>query len=191
MRRLSFITFAILLLLPPVAAPDKIEHYISKEFSSDQIAVYSFILKSYRTLLRPTYRNMLAKTFYLQDVTEPLDTGELKRGQGCLKGIDLEVLPKDKIPTVHRFPEQKWIPLSVKSASGVKCVDSTPSKSRICWQTEGALYLTEILFDRGQTHALLGFGVRCAVQCGWGEIVILEKADGHWLRKAVCEEWYI
>jgi|SRR5215813_6321552 len=72
-------TSTIRLSLPSPAAPDKIVRYVSTEFSTDQIAVYSFILKSYRTLLKPTYRDMLAKNFYLEDETRSLDVRELKR----------------------------------------------------------------------------------------------------------------
>ena len=174
-----------------IAAPEKIERKVTTEFSPDQIAVYSFLLKSYRTLLKPSYRDMLAQDFYLEDETEPFDMKELKPGRGCLKRIDLEDLPKEEIPTVHRLLEQKWLPSYVKSASGVKCVDSPKSNSQICWRTEGALYLTEILFDKSHTHALVGFGVGCGMHCGWGEVAILEKVAGRWRRQAVCDEWYI
>ena len=192
MGRLSIaVVLTILLCIPSVAAPDKIEHYVSTEFSPDQIAVYSFILKSYRTLLKPTYRDMLAKNFYLEGETGPLDVGELKRGRGCLKGIDLETVPREKIPTVHRLIEQKWLPSYVKSARGVKCIDSQLSKSNICWQTEGALSITEIGFYKRHRHALVGFDVHCGMQCGWGQILLLEKVNGHWHRKGVCLEVYI
>jgi hypothetical protein len=76
MGRLSIaVVLTILFSVPSVAAPDKIERYVSTEFSPDQIAVYSFILSSYRTLLKPEYRDMLAKNFYLEDETDPLDIG--------------------------------------------------------------------------------------------------------------------
>lgn len=189
-RRATLIVCATLLLLRLGAAADRIEHHVSQEFPPpDQIAVYSFILRSYQTLLKPTYRDMLAKAFYLEDETEPLDIRELRRGRGCLKGIDLESVPKDEIPTVHRLAQQRWLPSYVRSASRVKCLDSQPSKSKICWRTEGVLSLTE-MFDRSHTHALVGFSVGCGMQCGWGELVILQKRDGHWHRQAVCEEWY-
>lgn len=189
-RRPTLIVCATLLLLGPGAAADRIEHHVSQEFSPDQIAVYSFILKSYQTLLKPTYRDMLSKAFYLEDKTEPLDMRELRRGRGCLNGIDLESVPKEKIPTVHRLAQQRWLPSYVRSASRVKCLDSRPAKSEICWRSEGVLSLTEILFDRSHTHALVGFSVGCGMQCGWGELVILQKRDGHWHRQAVCEERY-
>jgi len=182
---------AILLCCPCVAAPDKIHHYATTELSHDQIAVYSFILKSYRTLLKPTYRDMLTKTLYLEDDTDPLDLSELKPGQGCLKGIELEATPPEKIPTVHRLLGQKWLPPYVRSASGVKCIDSPPSGSRICWRTEAGLTITEIVFDKSHTHAIVGFTVGCGMQCGWGQIVLLEKVNRHWHRKGVCEEVYI
>ncbi len=105
-------------------APEKIERKVTTEFSPDQIAVYSFLLKSYRTLVKPSYRDMLAQDFYLEDESEPFDIKELKPGRGCLKRIDLEHLPKEEIPTVHRLLEQKWLPSYVKSAGRVKCVDS-------------------------------------------------------------------
>ena len=174
-----------------IAAPEKIEKRVAIEFSPDQIGVYSFLLTSYRTLLKPTYGDMLAKTFYLEDETKPLDVKKLRPGRGCLKGIDLEVLPKEEIPTVHRLVEQKWLPSDVKSADEVKCVDSPKPNSQSCWQTEAALSLTEILFDKSHTYALVGFGVGCGMECGWGEIAILEKVAGRWRRQAVCEEWYI
>ncbi len=159
--------------------------------SPDQIAVYSFLLKSYRTLLKPSYSDMLAQDFYLEDETGPFDMKKLKPGRGCLKRIDLEDLPKEEIPTVHRILEQKWLPSYVKSARGVKCVDSPKSNSQICWRTEGSLSLSEILFDKSRTHALVGFSVGCGMECGWGEIAILEKVAGRWRKQAVCEEWYI
>ena len=121
-----------------------------------------------------------------------MDVRELKRGRGCLKGIDLEAFPREKIPSVHRLVEQKWLPSYVKSASGVKCIDSPPpTKSQICWQTEGALSITEIGFDKSHTHALVGFGVYCGLQCGWEQVVLLEKVNGHWHKKGVCLEVYI
>ena len=174
-----------------IAAPEKIERKATTEFSPDQIAIYSYLLKSYRTLVKPTYRDMLAQAFYLEGETEPFEMKELELGRGCLKGIDLEVLPKEEIPTMHRLLEQTWLPSDVKSADEVKCLDAPKSTSQICWQTEGALSLTEILFDKSHTHALVGFGVGCGMECGWGEIAILEKVAGHWRRQAVCEEWYI
>ena len=54
-------------------APEKIERKVTTEFSPDQIAVYSFLLKSYRTLVKPSYRDMLAQDFYLEDESEPFD----------------------------------------------------------------------------------------------------------------------
>ena len=191
MNRLSITAvLAILLYLPCAAAPGKIAHYTTTEFSPDQIAVYSFILKSYRTLLKPTYRDMLTKTFYLEDETDPLDLNELERG-ACLKRVDLEPTLKEEIPTVHRLVGQKWLPPYVRSANGAKCVDSTLSSSKVCWRTEGALSLTEIRFDKTHTHALVGFSVGCGMQCGWGQIVLLERMNGHWHRKEVCEDVYI
>jgi len=192
MGRLSIaVVLTILFSVPSVAAPDKIERYVSSEFSPDQIAVYSFILSSYRTLLKPEYRDMLAKNFYLEDETDPLDIGELKCGRGCLKGIDLEAVPREEVPTVHRLIEQKWLPSHVKSARSVKCTDSPLPKSNVCWQTEGALSITEIRFDKRHRHALVGLGVHCGIQCGWGQVLLLEKVNGHWHRRGVCLEVYI
>ena len=182
----------IVLSVPSVGTPDKIEHNVSTEFSSDQIAVYSFILNSYRALLKPTYRDMLANNFYLEDETAgPLDLEELKAGQGYLKGIDLEPIPSGGTSIVHRIIGQKWLPSYVKSAHDVKCVNSSPSEPHICWQTEGALSLSEIRFDKNHRYALVGMGVRCGMQCGWGQLLLLEKVHGRWHRKAICLEIYI
>jgi hypothetical protein len=193
MKQLStFVVCAIFLSLSSIAAPEKIERYVSTELSPDQMGVYSFILKSYRTLLKPTYRDMLAEAFYLEEETRPLDMSDLQRDPGCLHGLDLEALPKERIPTVHRlFSSQRWLPSSVKPAAEAKCQDSPSSKSQICWRTEGTLSLSEIVFDKSHRHALVGFGVHCGMECGWGELVVLEKVDGHWRQKGVCKEWYL
>src|SRR5881227_3908169 len=104
MNRIStFVLLAIFSSLPSIAAPDKVERYVSAELSPDQIDVYSFILKSYRTLLKRTYRDMLAENFYLEEETDPLDVSDLHQSRGCLNGLDPEALSKDPIPTVHRL----------------------------------------------------------------------------------------
>ena len=191
MNRFSILVVcAVLLSLPSVAASDKMEHYVSTEISPDQVAVYSYILKSYRTLLKPTYRDMLAKAFYLEEETQPLDLKELKPGRGCLKGLDLERIPTDQAPTVHRLSEQKWLPSYVKLTRGAPCKGSP--QDGLCSETEGTLSLTEIAFDKSHTHALVGFGVRCGLQCGWEQVIVLEKVKGRWQRtNRVCGEWYI
>jgi hypothetical protein len=191
MNRFSIlVACAVLLSLPSVAAPDKMEHYVSTEISPDQIAVYSFILKSYRTLLKPIYRDMLAKAFYLEKETEPLDVKELKPRRGCLKGLEFERIPREQVPSVHRLSEQKWLPSYVKLTSGAPCRGS-PLED-MCYETEGTLSLTEILFDKSHTHAIVGFGVHCGPQCGWGQIAVLEKLNGNWQKtNLVCGEWYI
>ena len=194
MKRLSILLVAALLLsLPRAVSGDKIEHHVSTELSREQIAVYSFILHSYRTLLNPTYRDMLAHAFYLEEETSPLDISHLTPSRACLKGLDLEQSRKSAIPTVHNlFSNQRWLPPFVKPASGAKCKDVAVSKPHMCWETEGALSFTEIVFDRRHTHALVGFSVGCGMECGWGELIVLERVDGHWRdTKNVCKEWYI
>jgi hypothetical protein len=180
----------IFLSMPSVAAPDKIERYVSAAFLPDQIAVYSYIISSYRTLLKRTYRDMLAKVFYLDEETGPLDMKELKPGRGCLKGLEFEPIPKEQIPTVHRLSQQKWLPSYVKLVSGAPCKGS--ATAGMCYETEGTLSLSEIAFDKSHTYALVGFSVRCGLQCGWGRVMILERVDGHWQQtKRICGEWYI
>jgi hypothetical protein len=154
-----FAVVFLLLFSGATATPEKIEKNISVELTQDQIGVYSFIVKSYRALLKPPYRDMLTKTFYLQEETEPLDLIDLKPGRGCLKGLELEPMSTDKIPTVHRFSQQKWFPSYVKLTSGAPCKGS--ATAGMCYETEGALSLSEIAFDKSHTHALVGFGVHC------------------------------
>ena len=193
MKHLStFVVCVIFLSLSSIAAPEKIERHVSTELSADQIGVYSFVLKSYRTLLKPTYRDMLAEAFYLEEETSPLDMSGLQRDRGCLNGLDLEALPKARIPTVHRlFSSQRWLPSYVKPATEAKCQDSPSSKSHICWRTEGTLSLSEIVFDKSRSHALVGFGVHCGLDCGFGRIVVLERVNGNWRQKRICGEWYL
>ena len=189
MNRLSaFVIVALFLPSVCVAAPEKIETNVSTELTQDQISVYSFILNSYRVLLKPTYRDMLAKAFYLEDETNPLDTNDLKPGR-CLTGIDLEAPAKDQIPTVYRLLQQKWLPSYVK-LGGAPCKGS--ATAGMCDETEATLSLSEIVFDKSHTYALIGFGVRCGLHCGWGRVMILKRVNGHWRQtKRICEEWYL
>jgi hypothetical protein len=61
----------------------------------------------------------------------------------------------------------------------------------MCFETEGTLSLSEIAFDKNHTYALVGFGVRCGLRCGYGRIVVLEKVNGNWQQIHICREWYI
>jgi hypothetical protein len=186
----SLVVVGFLLSSASFATAEKIERNVGTELTQDEISVYSYILKSYRSLLKPTYRDMLAKAFYLNDETEPLNLNELLPSRGCLRGLGLERKTKNQIPTVHTFVNQTWLPSYVKLTKGAPCKGS-PSEG-MCYETEGTLSLTEIDFDKSHTHAVVGFGVRCGLQCGWGQVVILKKVDGRWQRTGpLCEEWYI
>src|SRR5690349_5795620 len=116
MNRCLIFIVAVFLSSVSVAAPERIDRNVSTEpLTEEQISVYSFVLKSYSTLLTPTYRDMLAKRFYLANETSPLDGREIERE--CLHGIDIEVTHED-VPTVHRILPNKWLPAQVVLVSG-------------------------------------------------------------------------
>jgi hypothetical protein len=182
---LIFVIVAVFSSSVSVAAPEKIERSVSTEpLTEEQVSVYSFVLKSYATLLKPTYRDMLAKHFYLANETYPLDSQKIELDKKCLHGIELEVAHGD-VPTVDRILPNGWLPAQVVLVSGAQCKDA------YCSRTEGTLSLSEILFDKSHRYAVVGFGLHCGLLCGYGQTIVLEKVEGHWRQtRRVCGEWY-
>src|SRR5260370_546844 len=76
-----------------------------------------------------------------------------------------------KDPDALKIPARRAeYSLTESASSPVQAEPRQKSNAQICcWRTEGALSLTEILFDKSRTRALVGFGVGCGMQCGWGD----------------------
>ena len=170
---------------------------VSKDpLTAEQIAVYQAFLKG--------YDNGSGSALNLANVTYPLGDGlsEVKEGDGCLKGIQLENMKLART-TVHRTDALAAANLIIVDPDkqseqvrrndpgtalreGKKNVDDAVKDAF----RSGLLTLSEIGFTKDHEWAVMSFSFYCGGLCGHGSVIVLHKNKGVWeVTKRECGGW--
>lgn len=201
MRKIwAIATLIVSLLMCGVAQDSTPKTKVSDEpLTADQIEVYRVVLREYT-------RGSDA-ALNLANRTQPLDQPEL--GGECLQGIDLE---PGKVAMVHRLdpsvafgpkivlvdPDrqqqqveendpQKVLKRAIDDHEPVtnKQLDNSVKKA---FDT-GLFSLSEIVFDRQHSHAVVAYSFVCGGLCGNGSTLILKKVGQKWKVSRRCGGW--
>jgi hypothetical protein len=165
--------------------------------TGEQLAVY-------RTFLR-FYANGRNKTLQVADVTERLDSSEVKQDSDCAESfgrVEFES-PKQNNPTVHTLAPSLAVAGrialvdSVKQAETVKLNDPSQTiregkpvdRAVSDAFASGFLTLSEIAFDRDHRKAVMSYRFVCGRLCGNGAVVMLRRVGRKWkVTKPTCGE---
>lgn len=144
--------------------------------SDEQLAVYRAVFNNYMMDSRGSL-NLSRQTF---PVTILLPVTE-----GCVNGFKLEQTNNSvrTDTTVHTF--------TTAPAPNIVLVDPQPQiderKRAAVWPD---LSLSEIVFDKGHRHAVVGYGDDFGPTTGSGTIVVLEKTGNRWKITKACANYF-
>jgi hypothetical protein len=188
-----------------VAQDAKPKLEVSKaRLTAEQVAVYRAVLKD--------YIKGGDGSLNIANKTVPLDQSEIKSGDGCLRGIELEKTTQAR-SAVHVMDS------SVLISAKMVLVDPDKQKDKIdqndpsrlirgaieegekvreeqigdsvkqAFQT-GLFTFSEIVFDRQHQHAVLSYAFHCGELCGHGNTMVLRKVDKKWkVNRHPCNSW--
>ena len=185
--------FLIVITAAGAFAADRQPALSKTPLSVEQMEVYKAFLSSYTNGSKSSHLNLANRTVML-DLS---DTGN------CLKGIKIES-NDPAYSIVHEFDTQSALLANVTLVDSkeqmAKVKDNDPGRTMRQGQSvehavesafaSGLLTLSEVAFDKTHQYAVMNFSFVCGSLCGHGEVVILQKVDGHWKQtNRLCGGW--
>jgi len=165
-------------------------------FTTEELAVYQAMLSSW-------FQGEKAAV-NLSFQTDAIDTDDPSFDKKCLKGLNLEKMPRAQ---VHRFRGEDITHLGSVSFRLVdpdqqtrEVADNDPGKAIREGKpvddavsngfAHGLMTLSEIQFDKDHEHAVVSFSFFCWRLCGHSTTMLMEKKkNGIWIRKSLCGGW--
>lgn len=157
--------------------------------TAEQLAVYSAFLKS--------YDNGAGSMVNLADKTVPLIVGketslclhDLAFGDGGESAGVIHAIPPEKIDAQkYRLVDAAKHKIS-DPGTLIKKGESVDDAVKRGFAA-GLLTISEVVFDRMHTHAVMTFSFRCGGLCGQGGVLVFEKAGNEWKpSKRTCGSW--
>lgn len=195
---------AFLLLIFGLAAlsfaqSEDINPKLSKNpLTAEQVAVYQTFLRS--------YANGSDNVLHVADTTEWLDISNVKLDADCSQSFGQMEFdnPKQTDPIVHMLDPNLavvgHIALVDSAGQAEKVKQNDPSKTMSEGKSvdravndafaSGLLTLSEIVFDKNHSKAVMSYSFFCGKLCGNGAVVLLKRVGRKWrVTKQSCGEW--
>jgi|SRR5271156_5644422 len=200
MTRLAvFLLFIFGLAALSFAQSENISPRLSKDpLSAEQVAVYQTFLRS--------YTNGSDNVLHVADTTEWLDISNVKMDADCSRSFGQMEFDsrKQPDPTVHALDPNLavvgHIALVDSAGQSEKVKQNDPSKTMREGKSvdsavtdafaSGLLTLSEVVFDKDHSKAVMSYSFFCGKLCGNGAVVLLKRVGRKWrVTKQSCGEW--